>query len=316
MPRLVKKCAIGIKTESTQGSAVSLSATDFLLAEDVEVRPLAEVLPRDYYRSDLDTLAHVKGRKSFEVKFRTELKGSGTAGDAYDPLGAALQACGFTEAVSAGVSVTYTPNSAPSSANYYGPGNSCTIKVYKDGKELVIAGAVGSFKASFEAGKICMLDFTFRGVYTEPTDVAFPSQTYSSVVPAIVASASFSVHSFSAVVEKFDFDVANELTERPSVSAANGLLGFMITGRKPTGSMDPEDTPTSDTNWYNRLTAGTSGALSLTLGATAGNIVGLSFPAVQYAGLTHEGRGGISVLNIPLQFNRSSGNDWLTITMT
>ena len=58
MPKLSKKTFIGIKTETTQGTSIdsSFGATDYILAMDVEIKPVIELNERDYFRTSLDRL--------------------------------------------------------------------------------------------------------------------------------------------------------------------------------------------------------------------------------------------------------------------
>jgi hypothetical protein len=314
---LTKKWVIGLKTETTQGTVVALTATDMLLAESLEGPvPEAELLERDAKRTSLDTLAHVVGKRYFTVNFKTEVKTSGSAGTAYAPLSAALQACGFTEAISAGTNVVYAPTSAAASANFYGPGKSCTIKVYKGGLEHVLQGCVGSVKITGEAGKVVYYQFSFRGTYVEPATVASPTQTYLAALPPILESAVLTLHGTVVAVNKLEIDVANELAERASVNAAAGLVGFVITGRKPAGSLSAEAELVATFNYMNRLIAGTSGSLAFTVGTVAGQKTGFSLPATQISSFKYGDEKGILTAELGLRFNQSSGDDWLTITQT
>lgn len=314
--KLVRKTVIGVKTETTQGTPATLAATDFMLAEDVQLKPFVEMLDRNYYRSSLSTIASVAGKRMYDLTFKTELKGSGTAGTAYAPLDACIQACGFTSTPSAGVSVTYAPTSAAASANFYGPGKSATFEVYMDGIKHVMAGALGNMKIVAEVNKYAYCEFTFKGIYAAPSDASAPTQTYLAQKPAVVVSASLSLAGLSAVATKFEVDMGNEVVERPSLSASTGLLGFIISGRKPVGSCDPEaETIATHPFWANIL-ASTEASSSLVVGATAGNIVTITLPKTQYTDAPYGDRNGILTFEVGLQFNQNSGDDEIGIVMT
>lgn len=314
--KLVRKTVIGVKTETTQGTPATLAATDFMLAEDVNLKPSVEMLDRNYYRSSLSPLASVAGKRMYDLTFKTELKGSGTAGTAYAPLDACIVACGFTSTPSAGVSVTYALTSAAASANFYGPGKSATFEVYMDGIKHVVAGALGSMKISCEVNKYAYCEFTFKGLYAAPSDAAAPTQTYLAQKPAVVVSASLSLAGLSAVATKFDIDMGVDVVERPSLSATTGLLGFVISGRKPVGSCDPEMETVAAHPFMANLLASTEASSSIVIGATAGNIVTITCPKTQYTGVGYGDRNGILTGDIPLQFNQSSGDDEVGIVMT
>ena len=314
--KLTRKTVFGIKTETTQSSVIAMTATDFMLVEGLTVTPVQERINRDFYRSTLSPITTVLGKRSVEVKFKAELKYSGTAGTAYAPMSAILQACGLAEAVSGGSNVTYAPTSAPASANYYGPGKSASIACYFDGVFWSIAGAMGTFKLTGTAGNIAMLDVTMKGLYTEPTDVSFPSQTYLSQLPAYVQSGAFSMHTYSAICSKFEIDSGNTVSERADVSSANGLKGFVITGRRFVGSVDPEYDTVANFNFLNKLTAGTEAAYSVAIGATAGNICTITASKVQISDVKLADRAGIRIADTSLLFNQSSGDDEISIAFT
>ena len=66
-PKLVRKTVVAVKTETAQGTAATIGATDFMLAEgDVALKPVVEMLNRDHYRASLDSIASVAGLRSYE----------------------------------------------------------------------------------------------------------------------------------------------------------------------------------------------------------------------------------------------------------
>ena len=87
---------VGIKSEAAQNTAPTFTGTDYFLAEGFEVKPVPSLLPRNYKRATLDTIASVLGNVVVDVKGKIELKGSGTAGTPWGPLDATLQACGIS----------------------------------------------------------------------------------------------------------------------------------------------------------------------------------------------------------------------------
>lgn len=313
-PKLVRKTVIGVKIETTQGTAATVGATDFMLAEDVQITPSVEMLERNYYRDSLDTIASVAGKRLYDISFKTELKGSGTAGTAYAPLGALIQACGFLETDGAS-DVTYAPTSA-AVTNFFGPGKSVTIEIYKDGIKHVAAGCLGNMKIAAEVNKYAYCEFSMKGVYAAPTDATAGTQTYLAQKPAVVVGATLSLAGLSAVASKLEIDCGNDVIERPDLSAATGLKGFMISGRKPVGSCDPEmETIAAHPFWANLL-AGTEASTSIVIGATAGNIVTITLPKTQYTAAPYGDRNGILTFDLGLQFNRSTADDWCSIVFT
>jgi hypothetical protein len=319
------KCeVIGIKAEVTQNTAITLLATDYLLAQDVSVKPVQEYLPRDFKRGTLDKIPHVAAGIHVDVSFKMEIKNSGTAGTVLAPLSAALQASGMAETISAGVSVTYAPVSVPASTSFFTVGKSATIEYYegatatKSGLKHIIKGCVasGGPKLVLEAGKIGMYEFTFRGLYTAVTDAVAPTCTYNTVVGPIIQSAAFALHGYAAIISKCEIDFGNVIAPRQDVNSADGLKGFAIIDRDPKGSVDPEGELVATFDLYGKMRTGAEGILTIASGATAGNITTISCPKAQFAGLDAGERDGMRTFAVPLKFNQSTGDDWISIVLT
>jgi hypothetical protein len=316
MPKLSKLTTVFVKTETTQGSAATTAATDALLVEDFSEEPVQELFQRPFYGSSLDSRTALVGKTAWNIKFKTELKNGGTRGTIYAPLDACLQAVGLTSTATPATSVVYAPSSAAASANFYGPGKSLTIEWYRNGVKHVAAGCIGKMKITFKAGAVCYFEFEFKGVYAAPTDADPGTATYVTTLPPLGVSATLSLQSVSAIVENLSIEDGNDVVERPSLSAATGILGYMIAGRAPKGAIDPEMESLATHAIFTKLTTPTEGALTLTLGGTSGNIVAISCPKVQYTGIKYADRNGILVSQLDLQLNRSTGDDWLTLTLT
>ena len=88
---------VGLKVESTQGTAATLAATDYFMTELVKVNPVVELIPADFKRQTLDQIAARMGFVWVDATLRIPFKGSGTPGTAFAPLGAALVSTGFVE---------------------------------------------------------------------------------------------------------------------------------------------------------------------------------------------------------------------------
>lgn len=317
MAKLDKVSVVGVKTETVQGTSVSLSATDYLVASDATIKINAEKLVRDFSRPTFDTLPTIQGLTLFECSFKTELKNGGTAGTVYAPLDAAIRACGFTGSTAVSTSVTYTPETSASNSSFFGAGRSATIEVYKDGLKHVVAGAVGNMKLSLEAGKLPMAEFNFKGTYTTVTDAAMPAVTYASTLPVKVQSVNFTASgSNSHIPSKLEIDCGNATSEIHDVNSAHGFYGLQITGRSPVGSFDPLAVNVSVHDFLGKMVAGSQMAASFIHGTVAGNIISGSMPNVQYNDASFSSRNDLLAFQIPLRFNGSSEtkNDWLTLT--
>jgi hypothetical protein len=319
--KLFKKQAIGIKQESTQGTPVVPStSTDYILVEDVTLTVEKELLIRDYRRASLDKLSHVVGERYCKVSFKKELVGSGTRGDAtiagYVGLDAALQACGVTSVSVASTTITYAPTSSPASANYFGPGKSVTMEIYKDGLKHIVSGCLGNVKLMLEEGKYGFWEFEFQGVYADPTDVAVPTPTIVNVAPPIIFGATVSIQGFSAIITKFELDFGNKVSRRQDAASATGIKGFVITDRDPKGSVQLEAESVATHNFFNKLMTSAEASSSIAIGSVAGNIHTITTPKSQYNDVQYQNRDNFLDFQIPLQFNGNSGDDWLSYVQT
>ena len=115
--------------------------------------------------------------------------------------------------------------------------------------------------------------------------------------------------STSHIAGKIEIDLGNTIAQRDDVNSANGVLGFIITGRSSKGSVDPE--VIDETNWT-KLVAGTSGITSVTLGTSPNQIV-FTMAATQYTDVSYGDRSGILTHSANLAFNQSAGNDCITV---
>lgn len=320
--RLTRKQAIGIKQETTQGTAVvPSSSTDFLYVESLEISPSIEFLKRNHFRASLDSLAGVAGKRSVSVKFMTELKGSGTAGDqtvaGFQALSYALQACGMTETVVPATSITYAPTSAPASANYFGPGKSVTIEVYKDGLKHIVAGCVGTWKITAESGQYPKIEFEFQGTWTTPTDAAVPSPTIVDIIPQGWMNSTVTVHGSSTVIiDKLEIDCGNTTFRRDDPREATAVKGFVITERNPVGQYEIEATKVADYDAWGALIASTEASTSVVFGSGAGKVVTVTMPKSQNGDVQYGDRSGIMTYVVPAQFNQNTGDDWISIAIT
>ena len=305
-----------VKEEATYGTdPVPTVGDNAIDAMGIKTNYPGEVLERDMERASISPVAPKLGKRYAEVSFSTELKGSGAAGTA-PAIGDLLEACGFGEAVSAGVSVTYTPASTGhKSVTFYvydiqaATGNS---RLHK------ITGARGTFNLITEAGQIARIEWTFQGLYTKPADVASPgAASYESTKPPIVESSTFTLNSVATLVaQALNIDIANEVSQREDINAAAGIKGFEIIGRKPNGSFNPEAVLLATYDFWGDWVAATERALELVVGSVAGNIITISAPKVTLDTISEGERNGIRTEDIPFKCAMNTGDDEISICLT
>ncbi|HAR97944.1 MAG TPA: hypothetical protein DCS11_03425 [Syntrophus sp. (in: bacteria)] len=306
---IVKRAQLAAKLEGTEGSAETLAGVDAFLAMNIAFKPDIEMHPRDNVSASLSNFSQVPGARKATMEFDVELKGSGTAGT--EPaLGKLLKACGFGETVVPVTSVTYLPASTGIS--------SITIAMYDDGVVNKIWGARGTVSLKLEKGKHGLLHFVFTGADFSVTDGAMLSSglAYETTIPQPFLSATLTVDSYAALLGSLDFNMQNEVSLRPDANSGSGHKSAVITGRRPSLSIDPEMVLVATYDFYGKWRSGNQGALTLALTGAAGNICTVTAPKVQYTGVSPADHGGIASLAINCQLNRNAGDDELSIAFT
>lgn len=304
-----KKTTLYAKVETTSGTDSTPTAADnAVMAFDVELNIKADMKARNPGHADRSAYANIRGKTAVELKFGVELKGSGTAGTA-PKYGALLKACDRLETVNAGTNVAYTPALVS---------QTCSIYVNIDGILHKLVGCAGDCDIDLTSGEVPMLNFNMSGVYALATDSAIETPTFDSTIPSIVKGTTTTFGSYAAIIEKMNLKFGNSVVERTSLAAAEGILAFMVGNREPSGVMTCEAVLRATTNadFLSYFDAGTTKALSMVLGATAGNIVTITAPACKLSAPKYGDRDGLRTFDIEFQMARSSGNDEMTITLT
>ncbi len=305
---LTRKAVILAKKETTYGvDPTPAAADDAILCSVPEITPKAEKQLRDYVRESLSPLGGTIGFKGFDITFKTELKGSGTAGTAPE-LGPLFQACGMDETVDAGVSVTYAPVSSAFP--------SVTIYFYRDGLLHKMLGCRGSWSLDLGVGRFGVITWNFSGTYATPTDTTLVSGTYNATAPPVFLDAGLTLGSYSPIFTQLSLAMNNTIAQRRDANEADGLQGYEITGRSPSGSIDPEAVLIATKDFWSLWEDGTKEALSGVAGSTAGNICTISVPKAQYDSLAYADRDGIATYNLPFTCCLDSGDDEISLAFT
>lgn len=282
-------------------------ASNSILAYDIDFKENVAPSRRLAQVASLSRLPSVDGPKFAEVKFKVESKGSGTAGTA-PRIGALIRACSCSETIVSNTSVTYKPRSTSQ--------ESCTIYFYIDGRLHKMTGCVGDFKLYTNAGEFSYYEFTMQGRYTVATLVALPTATLESTNPPIAKSCTFTYNSRTTLVLKSAIiEMNNVIAQRPSLNDANSIAGFIVTGRDPMATIDPE--MTVETSYDFRTDAlTTQRQISWVVGSTAGNILTITIPKFNPYFPEYSDRDEILVETIKGECTQNSGNDEVQLVYT
>lgn len=297
---------VGWSVESSHARDTTLSnlyANDVTNAFDVSFTYDFDEHPR-IRAASLSNDASVTGQLRAQIGFSNHLKGSGaaTTAPAWNTL---LEACGWTESVGT-ADVDYTLSSASDI-------DTLTMGVFMDGKVKEISGALGNLVLSADVGAPGVMAWTFSGVWYQETAEAIPAFTYDSTIPPAFKNGTFTVGGSAFQVSSFSLDLGNDIAIRPDPNETEGATYAVRTNRRPTITFNTEE-GVSDTiiaAW----TASTTAALSLIFGTSAGNIITIAAPALQYIGVSEGDRDGITIRDLTgLCTQSAAANDELTIS--
>jgi len=299
---------LAAKIEADEGTAIALSAADAVLHAEGKFTPDVAMNPRPLKSSSLSQFSAVPGKRSGAIGFKLECKGSGTPGTPPE-AGKFLRACGMQETIAAGVSVTYTPATDTIPA--------MTLALYQDGMISQIWGARGTWKLNCPVGEPAWWEFEFTGADFSVADGnLLTGVSFHTTVPPAFVSASLTIDSYAALISTLSVDCGNAVALRSDANTSSGNKSAVITARPMAMTFDPEKVLAATYDFYTKLRAGTEGALSFQLGASAGNICTVGAPKVQYTKVDDTAKDAIRSLGIDCQLNRDSGDDEVEFVFT
>lgn len=312
---LGRRMVLAAKIEAVEGTPETLANADAnLLIYDAEFEPSLDQFERAPLAADLSQFGPIAGKVSGTMRFKAELKGSGTAGTA-PAIGKLLMACGASQTLVAVTSATYAPLTLAIP--------SLTIGLYSTpesgtGPRMMIAGSRGSWRFSAKVGEPVMLEFEFKGTYQTVADAASLVVTgLETTKPVALLGTSFTVHTFSLhKISTLTIDLANEVMLRTDIAAASGFFSALIVDKKPKFSFDPELETVATHDYFLRMRENTEASLSLAISGGAGNITTITAPRSQYTQVRPGMRDKIRILNVDGQLNRNTGNDEWSIAFT
>jgi hypothetical protein len=300
-----------IEEESTYNSDAGPDGADAVLVKDLSIVPQqSDVVSRDLIRPYLGASEQLLANTRVQCTFSVELAGSGTAGTA-PRFGKALKACGFSETVASGTSVTYDPVSAAF--------DSVTIHYNIDGVRHKVTGARGTFAITANVGEIPTIDFTMTGVYVAPDDSAQPSVTYANQATPLIFkqgnTTGLNVMGLTtAKLSSYSLDMGNEIVYRELVGGSGEVL---LTNRNVTGSVSIEAVALATKDYFALALANTLGIIEFTHGTSAGNIVKVDSAKADISDVSYGDLDGIAMLEIPFTAVPSTtGNDEIELVFT
>jgi len=308
MPLLKRVRVMAAKIESTIGTDASLAGTDGAFnAFDVDIQGDIPMDEREG-QGGFGRLASVSGPRKGTVTFKTGMSWDGTS---TEPTWASvlLPGCGWVDSGSG----VFTPRSEDLGSNV----KSLTIGVYENGKIKKITGAVGTFKIQLTAGKMCVIEWEFQGVWQAPADGAIIAPTYPTASEIRFASATAcSWNSVAMTLATATIDAGNEIIMRESPLTAGGFISGLITDRKPMVTVNPEAVLIATQNRESAWITGTEAALAITLDGPGTATLGISAPAAQIQSIKEADRGKMITDEIEFSCNKNGANQDQELSLT
>jgi hypothetical protein len=189
-------------------------------------------------------------------------------------------------------------------------GKSVTFYFYSGLKLHKVVGAKGTCKISFQAGQMGVIDFSFKGMYVAPTDVAISTitPTWLNTLPPVFTNTGSTIGAYSPVFSKMDFDLGLKVDVREDGNSVNGIAGFLITDRKPKVTIDPESVAEGTNPVWANLFSNASETVIGKIGTQGGNTVQLTVVAVSES-VSYGDRSGIRTAQISLSVERANVSD-------
>ncbi|PJK29336.1 phage tail tube protein [Minwuia thermotolerans] len=231
--------------------------------------------------------------------------GDDAALDTVPHWAALLLACGFAQTVTADTKVDFQPVSAD-----YG---SVTIHPNIDGVDGRLLGARGNAVIEGRAGQVPRINFQMLGLrqaIAAAAQISGSLPAFAEGLPVGAVETTITIGGEAMRVSEFSIDCGR----RPSFDDMAGHRGVRINRRRMSGRISL-DLPTIGTkNLVEEAAAAGTQAIVITHGASGGDIVEITMPAVQIKTGQFTDRDGVLAMPLDLQITPSSGDDEITIT--
>ena len=311
MPKLHRKRSILAKAESSYGSdPTPTGSANYVQVIDLNIEPIvSDEVSRDLIRPYMGNYEVIPANTRVNVTFDVEMSGSGSAGTA-PKYGSILKACGLSETITGGNTVTYAPVTTPS--------DSVTLFVNYDGIRHIVKGCRGTFSMACEVNNIPRISFSLTGLFSAPTDDALPSVTVSNQASPLIfkngSTSNFAIFGFAAALQSWNLDFNNEVIYRELVGGTKEVL---ITDRRPSGTAVIENPALSAHNFFTDYTGTSTGTNTWLHGTTAGNKITVSCPQTDLGQPTYEESDGITMLSLPFKATpTASANNEFSLVYT
>jgi hypothetical protein len=246
-----------------------------------------------------------------EATIKMEPRGAGAAYGASVLPGVhtLMRVAGFDAAIvtTGGIEkVTYTPTPGPGSFA------SGAFWFYERGQLYPVSALYSDFELAFDGPSVPLMSFATKGIVLAAiTDVAVPAITYgdAAILPPKAVGIAFAHGAVTGLrVRGASFKLGREISPRLDVNASGGHAGFSIGRRAPTLEVTIETPLIATIDPHVLWAAGSTAALTMTIGATQYNRYKLTAPAGQIVGVEELEDGPTALTKLTYQLNPSASN--------
>lgn len=282
--------------------SVPVPATDAMLVQDFKLKPNLRFVNRGNLALPyFGNRGQIKVGDTFVIEFDVEMAGAGGVATVpgYWPL---HHGCGMAE--------TITPITGPVTYSLITTGEeSLTIYFNWDGVLHKALGCLGTIELKVSEMQVPLIHYRLEGLYGGITEASGGTPVLTAFQKPLAVNKSnttFTLHTFAAALKELTITQGNtnEYKNRPNSEK------MVFTGRSSTGRAVIELPLPSAKDFIAIARAGTTGALALVHGVSAGNKVLIDAPQVQIGELDYSEEQNTAMLTMNLHFQHTSaGND-------
>lgn len=288
MPLLKRMRVLAAAVETTPGTAVALAASDAqFCVYNVEINANINVSDRPNSGA-FGMQAAPQEARGGQVTFTINPYAAGSTPEWASVF---LPACGIVS----GSAVGEAPGSNV---------KTLTIGVYEDGVLKTLRGCAGTFSFSAQTGRMAEMNFTFTGIWNDPSDASILSPTYPTELPYRSASngTPFSWGSWTPCLANFTLELGNNVVLRECQNDDSGYKSAIITDRTPTGTFDPESDLVASYDYYADWKGAVERAVSFSMSDDNGSM-DITLGTAQITNIQEGDRNGVQIDTITFRGN-------------
>ena len=299
---------VALENEYNDDTTTPEAASDAVLAIEITTTPLSgNNIDRNFVRPYYGNSPQAPGEKHVQTQVQVELNTSGTPGIP-PPWGKMLRACGWSEVIVEGESVTYSPVSENE--------DSCVFFAHMDGNLHIGRGAHGTPEFTLNGNARPTIGFTLYGLVRPITQEELPNVTLTQWKKALMVNSTnteqMNLMGATVPFSQFSLNMSGQVEH---MSEVVGGADIEITGRGPSGTLQIEDPGVGVKNYWDVHQNAETGALKLTHGKTPGSIIEFNMPSIGIESPTYADVKGKQMLGINYMPQPVEGNDEVTITV-